>query len=224
MATTKSERLSARRIALRQKFWPTVTDDDLWIRTQRQGFGTVPRALPIMLMIMDGMTKGAPVSGVYTDLWCRAPDEMFIPLQSHAGLAFSAGYDTDRGVRTWRDRMRWLKDNGFIDFKPGEYGEISYAVLFNPYHVIRRHHEAGHPAVTEARYNALLVRADEIGADDLTDELPDDWSTRKPKKTTVPKQVDGEDVEGAPARPSPKTMKGWGDIKAKPIARRRRSK
>src|SRR5262249_38568351 len=92
MASTKSERLSARRTALRQKFWPTVTDDDLWLGAHRDGFATVPRALPIILMIMDGMTKGSPVSSVYTDLWCRAPDEMFIQLQSHSGLAFSAGY------------------------------------------------------------------------------------------------------------------------------------
>lgn len=173
--------MSERRVALRQQFWPTVTEDDLWQRNVRAGFATVPRSLPIMLMIMDGMNKGYPVSSVYTDLWCRAPDEMFLQLQSHSGLAFSAGFEGERAQRTWRDRIRRLQEQGFIDVQPGPFGDISYAVIFNPYHIIRRHYEAGHPAVTQARYNALLARADEIGADDLTGDLPDDWRKRKSK-------------------------------------------
>lgn len=181
MSSMKSQRMSERRVALREKFWPMVTEDDLWLRKNRDGFATVPRSLPIMLMIMDGMNKGYPVSSVYTDLWCRAPDEMFLQLQSHSGLAFSAGFEGERAQRTWRDRIRRLQEQGFIDVQPGPFGDISYAVIFNPYHVIRRHYEVGHPAVTQARYNALLARADEIGADDLTDDLPDDWRARKPK-------------------------------------------
>ncbi len=189
MSSLRSQRMSERRVALRQKFWPTVKEDDLWLRKDRDGFATVPRSLPIMLMIMDGMNKGYPVSSVYTDLWCRAPDEMFLQLQSHSGLAFSAGFEGERAQRTWRDRIHRLQQQGFIAVQPGPFGDISYAVIFNPYHVIRRHYEAGHPAVTQARFNALLARADEIGADDLTDNLPDNWSTRRPPpEKRVPKK------------------------------------
>ncbi len=180
MSSLKGKEMSARRLALRHQLWPTITDHDLWTRNVRKGFATVPRSLPTIAMIMNGMNKGAPVSSVYIDLWCRAPDEMYVTLTSPEGLAFSAGFDGQRGARTWKDRMIRLRDQGFIDIQAGAHGDMSFALIFNPYHAIRRHYEAKHPAVTRKRYQALLARADEIGANDLQDVLPDDWRLRAP--------------------------------------------
>lgn len=195
MSSAKGKAMSERRLELRRKLWPSVTDDDLWLRHARDGFATVPRALPLIAMIMDGMNKGSPVSSVYMDLWCRTHDEMFVQLQSPIGLAFSAGFEGERAARTWKDRMRRLQEQGFIDIKPGQYGDMSFALIFNPYHVIRRHHDAKHPAVNEQRFNALLARADEIGADDLGDVLPDDWKTRPPPAPEPPKPKKDANIE-----------------------------
>lgn len=180
MSRRRNRAIVERQIELRRKLWPLIEDTDLWLRKERIGFATLPRAVPIILTIMDGMNKGKPVSSTYLDLWCRVMDEMFVQLQSPLAMAFSAGYEGERAVRTWRERMKRLNDDGFIDAKPGAFGEMSYAILLNPYHVIRRHYEAKHPAVTNARYNALMARAHEIGATDLEENLPDDPRTRKP--------------------------------------------
>lgn len=215
--------MSQGRLTLRRQLWPTVLEQDLWHRKRNTGFGTVPRALPIINMIMDGMNKGYPVSSVYTDLWCRAPDEMFIQLQSHTGLAFSAGFEGERGQRSWRDRIRRLRDQEFIDVKPGQFGDLSYAIIFNPYYVIRRHHEAGHPAVTEARYNALMARAEEIGAEDFADDLPDYWRARKPtppeskarspkKKASEPAPEHIEEILKTRKVGAAKAPRGWGGV------------
>ncbi len=76
--------------------------------------------------------------------------------------------------------MHWLQDNGFIDIKPGPAGDMSYAILLNPYHVIRRHYEKKHPGITEARFIALMARVNEIRALDLDEELPDHPLKRTP--------------------------------------------
>ena len=86
--------------------------------------------------------------------------------------------------------MRWLQDHGFIDIKPGAFGDMSYAILLNPYHALRRHYEANHPGVTEARYIALMARAHEIRAEDLDEELPSNPLTR-----TAPPQTSSMDEE-----------------------------
>ena len=48
-------------------------------------------------------------------------------------------------------------------------GEFSYALFGNPYHIIRAHHEEGR--VNEAKWSALVVRANEIAATDIDQTL-----------------------------------------------------
>lgn len=192
MAKIRNLLIVQRQVELRRKLWPLIDDKDLWIRTDKArtfGFATLPRAMPIILAILDGMNKGKRVSGVYLDLWCRVMDEMFVQLQSPLGMAFASGFEGERGVRTWRERMRWLKDHGFIDIKPGAFGDMSYAILLNPYHAIRRHYEAKHPGITEARYIALMSRCHEVRAIDLDEELPDDPLARTPKTRDLDDEI-----------------------------------
>ena len=186
MPKSRNRAIVQQQVGLRRKLWPFVEDKDLWLRNERNGFATLPRSMPIILTIMDGMTKGKRVSTTYLDLWCRVFDEMFVQVQSPAGMAFASGFEGERAVRTWRERMHWLQDNGFIDIKPGASGDMSYTIILNPYHVIRRHYEADHPGVTEARFIALMARAHEIRADDLDEDLPSDPL----KRTELPPKLE----------------------------------
>jgi hypothetical protein len=122
------------------------------------------------MSIMDDLSgKGVPVGQTYLEMWCRLFDECFLTLNRHEELAFHAGFSGQRAVRTWRDRVRRLRELEFIDVKSGPMGEFSYALFWNPYHVIRRHYEKG--CVQEAKWRALVVRANEIGADDIDQNL-----------------------------------------------------
>ena len=55
--------------------------------------------------------------------------------------------------------------------KDGPFGEQSYALFPNPYHVIKRHFLLGQ--VQERKWQALIVRAEEIPALDI-DEIDDE--------------------------------------------------
>jgi hypothetical protein len=134
--------------------------------------------------IMDGLSgKGFPVGQTYLELWCRLYDELFLTLNRPEEMAFYAGFTGQRAVRTWRDRVKRLADLGFIDLKSGPLGDMSYAVFFNPYHIIKRAYLKGD--VAEDKYRALVIRANEIGAFDL-DDIDDSG------KLILP---DGDDVE-----------------------------
>jgi hypothetical protein len=111
--------------------------------------------------------KGSPVSLVYLDLWCRTFDEAFLQITKTEEMATYAGFSGQRAVRTWKERLAKLADLGFIDIKYGLSKDVQFALILNPYHVIAKAYAAG--AVPVEMWNALMVRAAEIGADDLED-------------------------------------------------------
>ncbi|MET3439053.1 hypothetical protein [Sphingomonas sp. 1185] len=194
MAKTRS--ILARQLEARSKIWPDVNNHMLWDRTERDGFSTVPRAMPLIMNIMDGLSgKGFPVGQTYLEMWCRLYDELFITLNRPEEMAFYAGFTGQRAVRTWRDRVKRLAELGFIDLKSGPLGEMSYAIFFNPYHVIKKAYISG--KVAEDKFRALVIRANEIGAFDLDDiddsgnliPLPsDDDDEEEEKKPVLKKQ------------------------------------
>jgi len=172
LATRQQSAAKKRKVELREKFWPGVTENHLWDRQHRDGFATLPRAMPQMLSIMNDLAeKGQPVGPTYLELWCRLGDEGYLNLNRPHEMAAAAGFSGQRAIYTWRDRLSKLRELGFIDFKDGPTGEFSYALFWNPYHVIRRHYEEGR--VSDAKWQALVFRAHEIGANDLDEDVPD---------------------------------------------------
>lgn len=168
-APIRRNRIKERMLDLRRKYWPELDAGMLWDRKARTGFITIPRAMPLIMGIMDDLSNGRPVSMPYFDLWCRSHDEAVVPLSKPRELAFHAGFTGQRAETTWAQRIRILRELGFIRTAPGVAGELSYAVILNPYLVIKEHHKKGTPGLVKAKYNALLERVGEIGADDLDD-------------------------------------------------------
>jgi len=169
------KKIAQRQLELRARLWPELNNEFLWHRLKHHGFTTIPRTMPLMLSIMDDLSDGQPVSSTYLELWCRAFDESFVTLSKPREMAFHAGFTGQRSERTWRSRMKILAELGFIDIKEGPSGSMSYAIIFNPYLVIRRLRNKKHPGVREDKYNALMERAGEISAGDL--DLPDPWAS-----------------------------------------------
>lgn len=176
MPSFKKIMIDDRQRDLRSRLWPDITEDDLWVRKTIEGrytpgFATLPRTMPLMLSIMDDMTKTKPVSSTYLELFCRGFDDCMIVLSKPKEMAFHAGFIGQRAERTWKERLKLLNDMGFIKIESGPSGPMSYALILNPYKVIKSHYGT-HPGITNDKYNALLARALEIGAKDLDDTSP----------------------------------------------------
>lgn len=167
-ASNRSKALIAKRqLELRAQLWPELKVTDLWTRKESQGFTTIPRTMPLILAIMDALSKNRPVSSTYLDLWCRAFDECIVTLNKATEMAFYAGFTGQRAQQTWKGRVELLVELGFIKVQPGPSGPLSYAVILNPYRVIKRHHDLKTVGLFPDIYNALVQRATEIGATDL---------------------------------------------------------
>lgn len=152
----------------RAKLWPEVSEDMLW-SMDSDGWAPLPRLMPLMMSIMDDLSgKGFPVGRTYLEMWARLREEQFLTLNRPEEMAFHAGFEGQRALRTWKDRVQRLADLGFIGLKSGPLGDLSYAVFYNPYHVIKRAFLA--KGVQERKWQALMVRANEVGAFD-TDDL-----------------------------------------------------
>ncbi|WP_209442174.1 hypothetical protein [Neoroseomonas oryzicola] len=135
----------------------------------KEGWVALPRLMPLMLSIMDDLSgKGFPVGRTYLELWSRIRvEESFLTLNRPEEMAFHAGFEGQRALRTWKDRIQRLANLGFIAVKPGPLGELSYALIYNPYHVIKRAYLEGR--VHENKWQALVIRANEVSAFDVDD-------------------------------------------------------
>lgn len=168
------KKIAKRQLELRDRLWAdldleTTEDDLLWDRRVYNGFTTLPKAMPLMLGIMDDLAGGQPVSGTYLELWCRTFDDSFVVLSKQEEIAFHSGFTGQRAVRTWKGRLKILAELGFIKLAAGPSGDSSYALIMNPYLVIRDLHTAG-KGIRQDKYNALMARAVEI--DDQSLEPP----------------------------------------------------
>ncbi|MBB92985.1 MAG: hypothetical protein CML68_00035 [Rhodobacteraceae bacterium] len=193
MAGRKQNDILKKQLEIRAKLWPELNSKMLW-SMDSDGWVAVPRLMPLMMSIMDDLSgKGYPVSRTYLEMWARLRDEQFLTLNRPEEMAFHAGFEGQRALRTWKDRVQRLANLGFIGLKPGPLGDLSYAVFFNPYHVVKRAYLNGD--VQERKWQALVVRANEVRSFDL-DELDDEGNL----------VLDEEEEEAKPAA-KPKTKR-----------------
>lgn len=196
----KKNAVLERQLQVRSKLWPDITDEMLWGADDVQGFSMVPRVMPLMMSIMDDLSgKGFPVGQTYLEMWCRLREERFLTLNRPEEMAFHAGFAGQRALRTWKDRVKRLADLGFIEMQPGPLGNLSYAIFLNPYHVLKRHSIAGR--VNAAKWQALVIRALEIGAYDLDDV--DDRGDLVPPASEDQSKADEDDSEAEPKKKTP---------------------
>ncbi len=160
--------VSDRRKAMRERLWPGVSDEQLWLRKQRTGFTTIPRTMPLIGQMLDQLSgKGFPLMSTYLTLWCWVFDEAMVEIRNPREMAYESGFSGPRAEATWKIRMRRLESLGFIQTKPGLAGDFQYVLLLNPLQRIKEIYE-DNPA--DPLYSALLGRSAQVGADDF--DLP----------------------------------------------------
>lgn len=167
-STREASAIGKKQLAIRDLHWPDA-QQHIWDRKAHKGFTTIPKTMPLILKIMDEMTKGAPVSSTYLNLWCNTWDNAFVTPNRHGEMANASGFGGQRGEHTWRGRVKKLRDLRFIDITAGKAGPMSNAIIWNPHLVIRWHHQKKTPGLVAASYNALLENALEVGAKDMMD-------------------------------------------------------
>ncbi len=138
-----------------------------WNRKEQNGFTTLPRWLPLVCRIMDKLSSGKPLSSTYLSLWFRGNDDAFINIKDEASLAFESGFDIQRKIYTWKQRMKLLKEFNFIEVKQGDKSEYQYVLIREPYQAIM---ELGEKIQQKSRLT-LIERMKEVGAYNIEEDI-----------------------------------------------------
>ena len=192
--------IARKQLALREQLWPGI-GPNLWHRLANKGFATIPKTMPLILRIMDEMTKGAPVSSTYLTLWCSTWDNGFVQHIKPDEMAYASGFGGQRGEHTWIGRMKKLQELQFIDLKAGKSGPITYALIHNPHLIMQWHYGQKIPGLTEASYSALIERALDVGAMDMfpAPPAPPPPAPAPPPPASPPSPMRTTDAFGFPA-------------------------
>jgi hypothetical protein len=162
-AAKKISKAQEKAKALRDSVWPDLDEQMLWNRKSVSGFTTIPRTMPLVMNIIDALTKNKPSGSAYFVMWCRTFDHSLLVIDNPMTLAVEAGFSGERALSTWKDRMRSLVELGFIDAKEGPSGPYHYVLLFNPHKVVWDLKDR----IQESTFRQLQTRAIEIGAKDM---------------------------------------------------------
>jgi hypothetical protein len=66
-----------------------------------------------------------------------------VELGSENDHAYASGYKTSRGIRTWKDQMKTLEEQGFIKTKPLGSQLYKYVVIIHPGKVMQKLYDDG---------------------------------------------------------------------------------
>jgi len=146
-----------------RQFFGDIPEDLLWNRKKNKGFISLPKTMPLVMALIDSLCpKGKPTSRTYFALWCRTWDGPMAEIKDERIAAMESGFSGPKATYTWRERMKWLVDKGFIIAK-GTTGEYDFVLILNPHLVLRALREKGEIS-DDKLYNSLIQRAVEIGA------------------------------------------------------------
>ena len=150
-----------RRTRLRKELWPDVTDDMIWSRETFKGFTSIPRTMPIIMTIIDTLSKTSS-GNVYFGIWCKAFDDFVVEVRDEYDMAFSCGYTGARAVRSWRERISVLESNGFVKSSKSPVGSYRYILVLDPHKAVNR--LFGHSAISKEYFDIFRQTLISIGA------------------------------------------------------------
>lgn len=168
---TVKAKMVQRRQEIIKELWPNHDPAYVWDRLKSDGYTTIPRCMPYILDILNQLSSGNPLASTYLTLWCHSYDEGLVEIKSEQEIAFESGFKGQRAISTWRDKMKKVKECGFIATEKGKFGAYNYVLLYNPFYVIKQHYKSGSGLISKESYLALVERAQIIGAKDLNKDI-----------------------------------------------------
>ena len=150
-------------IKIRKEFWPDLQEQEVWDRKKQTGFTTIPRTMPLLMSVIDSLSKNQPAGQAYFVLWCHVFDESVLTIENPDIFASETGFSGERKLSTWKQRMKTLQELGFIDAKKGGAGDYHYVLIRNPHIVVDELKER----IPQSLFRQIFDRKLEIGAKDI---------------------------------------------------------
>lgn len=128
-----------------EELWPG-SRDQVWPRKTEKGWFKGPRALPLILALVNtkALRGDQDIQMTYLTLLSENRDEGLVEIKNEPEFAELAGFTSSpRGVRMWRERVRILQRLGLLRFYKRGSQEIGFVALVHPYDALDELRRAG---------------------------------------------------------------------------------
>lgn len=199
LTTKKGKAVRSKDVELRDTYFADAADR-LWDRGKHDGYATVPKTMPMVIRALDELSKGKPLGQTYFALFCATWDNGFVRLARSPDLPYASGFTGPRGVRGWQERMKLLKELGFVEIEASGAQKFGLAFLPNPNLVLldlweKKKAQGTGPydppalgGLQDATMSAFLERAIDVGANDVTRaQTKRNAAKRSAEEESVPK-------------------------------------
>lgn len=127
-------RVSRRRKSQRDRLWADA--EEVIFPTKLGGWAQVPRTAPMIATLIDQIRTKESAGRLYLVLWSYEFGDGFVEVPDPAMVALEAGYTMSRAERSFNERMRVLRELGFIRTAPLGVREFGYVLLLDPHPVV----------------------------------------------------------------------------------------
>jgi len=146
----------------------------VWPRAEEGGWFKGPRALPLLLAMLNtkAWRGSVDVASVYLALFAENWEEGLVEIRSEADSAMMAGFRADaRGLRMWRERIRQLEKLELIRVAPRGSQAIGFVAIMHPYDLLARLRDAG-KLPDDGMWNLYQAKLREAGSVPVPEEEP----------------------------------------------------
>jgi hypothetical protein len=150
-----------RRLAQRDALWPAA--DKEVFQPLKGGWGQVPRTLPMIASLIDELGGREKPGRLYLALWSYDFGEGYVEVPDPARVALEAGYNANRAERTFSERMKTLRDLGFIRSRALGAREFGHVLLVDPHRVVVGIRAATPERIADVWWSAFEARCSGIG-------------------------------------------------------------
>lgn len=154
--------IGKRRRLRRDELWPDA--ESVIFQPAFGGWAQMPRTIPMIASLIDMLGGKRETAGrLYITLWAHEFGDGLVEVNDPALLAFEAGYTTNRGERTFEERITLLESLNFLRSKslgPRTHGVL---LLLDPHAVVYQLREKDPKRVPDAWWSAFQARCRAVG-------------------------------------------------------------
>jgi hypothetical protein len=151
----------AKRIELRDHLFPGLVEH-IYPPPGTKGWCLMPRYMPQIINLLSErrFSGGMDLMRTYLGLWCDNYGEGFVEIDNEMTYADVAGFRGERGLRSWRDRVRKLQKLGFVETVEMGSAKIGFVGIVDPSYAVSRLPSLGYELQKgwQAQYLATLIR------------------------------------------------------------------
>lgn len=130
----------SKRLEVRDQLWPDAANcvfDPSDAKTK--GYAQIPRLVPLVARLINEIGGRENAGNLYQVLWVHDWGQALVEVRSFKSLLYQAGYNGkgSRAERTWQERVKIMRDLGFIRTARKGLDDIGYILLVDPRFAVR---------------------------------------------------------------------------------------